>query len=414
MNQMLEPAEALAASPGRAATRVEAGLGTAERRRAFWGVMFAFLVHGLVVSTWVSRIAAIKSALGLSDGSLGLALLGTAIGSISAIPICGSLVVRYGSRRAAKWTSIGFCIALVLPALARDAVTLFAALVAYGAMAGANDVAMNAQAVGTEKLLGTPTISRFHAMFSLGGILGAGAGSLVAAHGFSSQAHLFWAGVAFLLLTAALTNLLAETRSNSAKPSRMSFRRVPSALIILSAVGFCIFLSEGAIADWTAVYLKQILHASDAFAPVGYAIFSAAMALFRFSGDAITLRIGRMWTIRLGGLIAAAGLAFVVSIHSPYWALVGFAAAGAGFSSIIPLVFAAGGRIPSVSEGAGVATVSGLGYLGFLVGPPAIGFLSQMTSLRVGLSLLVVLSAAAALLIGVVEPSGRRKSVHAR
>jgi MFS family permease len=137
-------------------------------------------------------------------------------------------------------------------------------------------------------------------------------------------------------------------------------------------------------------------------APVGYAVFSAAMAVFRLTGDAITLRLGRARVIRCGGSLAAAGLTFALLVPSPYWALAGFAAAGAGFSSIIPLVFAAGGRIPGVGEGAGVATVSGLGYLGFLVGPPAIGFLSELTSLRVGLFLLVALSAAAAAMVGMV------------
>src|SRR3954453_1013338 len=129
------------------------------RNRAFWTTMACFLVHGLVVSTWVSRIASVKTALHLGDAALGLALLGAAIGSVTAIPICGSLVVRFGSRRMAQWTAAGFCLSLIAIAFARDGNTLFAALLMYGAMAGANDVAMNAHAVGTEKMLGTPTIS---------------------------------------------------------------------------------------------------------------------------------------------------------------------------------------------------------------------------------------------------------------
>jgi MFS family permease len=377
---------------------------------AVWGVMVAFLVHGLVVSTWVSRIATMKSALHLGDGTLGLALLGAAIGSVTAIPICGSLVTRYGSRRIAIWTSAGFCCALAPLALAQSLTTLVAGLVLYGVMAGANDVAMNAQAVGTERLLGTPTMSRFHAMFSLGGIIGAGIGALLAGRGVAPAIHLIAGTAVCLALVAMLSRLLIETGSGTATgrstEERLRVRRLPLALVALSAIGFCIFLSEGAIADWTAVYLKQILGANDGLAPVGYAVFSAAMAIFRFSGDAITLRFGRAWTIRLGGGIAAAGLAWVVIVHSPYWALAGFFAAGAGFSSIIPLVFAAGGRIPRVSEGAGVATVSGLGYLGFLAGPPAIGLISEITSLRAGLFLLVILSAVAVMLVSVVERQG--------
>ena len=387
------------------------------QRRAFWGVMACFLVHGLVVSTWVSRIASVKSALHLGDGALGLALLGTAIGSVTAIPLCGALVVRRGSRQIARWTAAGFCLSLLAIPLAHDTATLFAALLFYGAMAGANDVAMNAQAVATEKLLGTPTISRFHAMFSIGGIAGASAGAFLAGRGVPSAAHLVWAAALFLTFALAATALLADTRArtaarttDAARPGRPSLRRLPVALFALSAIGFCIFLSEGAIADWTGVYLKQVLGAGAGLAPVGYAVFSAAMAIFRLSGDAITLRIGRTATIRYGGAIAAAGLSFALLVHSPYWALAGFAAAGAGFSSIIPLVFAAGGRIPEVSEGAGVATVSGLGYLGFLVGPPAIGFLSELTSLRVGLFLLVLLSVTAAALVSLVVRTTGGKS----
>ena len=384
----------------------------AEHRRAFWGVMACFLVHGLVVSTWVSRIASVKSALHLGDGALGLALLGTAIGSVSAIPLCGALVVRRGSRAIARWTAAGFCLSLLAIPLAYDTASLFAALLFYGAMAGANDVAMNAQAVATEKMLGTPTISRFHAMFSIGGIAGAAAGAFVAGRDVPSAAHLIWAALIFLAFALSATPLLAYTRNGAvaAGTSRPSLRQLPMSLFALSAIGFCIFLSEGAIADWTGVYLKQVLNASAGLAPVGYAVFSAAMAVFRLAGDAITLRIGRAATIRYGGAIAAAGLSFALLVDSPYWALAGFAAAGAGFSSIIPLAFAAGGRIPELSEGAGVATVSGLGYLGFLVGPPAIGFLSELTSLRVGLFLLVLLSATAAALVSLVVRAAGGKS----
>ncbi|HTA68076.1 MAG TPA: MFS transporter [Bryobacteraceae bacterium] len=381
-----------------------------ELQRASWGVMVCFLVHGLIVSSWVSRIAAIKSTLRLTDGALGLALLGTAIGSIAAIPVTGALVDRYGSRRLTKWTSVGFSIALLLPALSHNGIGLFAALLAFGAMAGANDVAMNAQAVGTEKLSGVPMMSRFHAMFSIGGIAGAGIGGLLASRGISSLAHLVFAAAGLLILANLAQGFTLETRNGEALQAGISLRRLPIGLIALSAIGFCIFLSEGAIADWTGVYLKQVLRASDGTAAAGYAVFSAAMAVFRLGGDAITARIGRSWTIRGGALIATAGLGLVVAAGSVAWALAGFAAAGAGLSSIIPLVFAGGGRVPSVSEGAGVATVSGLGYLGFLVGPPAIGFISQATSLRAGLFFLVLLSAAAALLVSVVERGSRHAS----
>ena len=375
--------------------------------RAFWGVMFCFLVHGLVVSTWVARIASVKGTLHLRDGALGLALLGSAIGSVLAIPICGAFVARRGTRTAASWTSVWFSLSLIPLVLAWNAWTLFAALFFYGAMAGAHDVAINSQAVVTEKLLGRPTMSRFHAMFSFGGIVGAALGAFIAGHGVKPGVHLTTAAFCLSVISLGLARFLVDGRSETRKSERLAFRQIPMPLVVLSAIGFCVFLSEGAIADWTAVYLRQVLHSTDGFAPMGYAVFSAAMATFRFAGDAITVKLGRAWTIRLGGMIAASGLLWVVLSHSPVLALAGFAAAGVGFSSIIPLVFAAGGRISGVNEGAGVATVSGLGYLGFLVGPPVIGFVSEMYSLRAGLFLLVLLSAAAAAMVGVVQRSAR-------
>jgi MFS family permease len=371
------------------------------RRAIWWAVVARFLIHGLVVSTWVSRIPAVKNSLHLSDGALGLSLLGTAIGSLIAVPACGWLVDRTGSRGACIWSSIGLCLALPLPAFAVGAPTLFAALFAFGAMLGANDVAMNAQAVAVEKFLGNHTMSRFHAMFSVGGIAGASIGGLIASRGIEARWHFLAAAAVLLVFSAVTSPLLMESRPERKTPRpKLRLLRFPAVLLALSAIGFCIFLSEGAIADWTAVYLRQILRASPGIAAAGYAVFSASMAIFRLLGDAITDRLGPRWTIRGGALLAAIGLASSLLASSPIWALPGFALTGAGFSSIIPLVFAAGGRASSSGEGAGVAAVSGFGYLGFLVGPPLIGGVAQLTSLRFGLFVVVGLSAAAALLAG--------------
>lgn len=376
----------------------------AVRPAASAGVVSRFLVHGLLVSTWVSRIPAVKESLGLSDGALGLVLLGIAVGSLAGIPASGWLVGRFGSRRASTWASAGFSVALVLPVLAQDATQLFLALLLFGAMAGADDVAMNSQAVSLEKQLGTPVMSRFHAMFSFGGIVGAGIGALIARLGIPAPAHLTAAAaliLAFSLSTAPLLHEARDPAPGRAK-ARFSLRHLSVPLLALSIIGFCIFLSEGAIADWTAVYLRQILHAGAGTASAGYAVFSAAMFIFRLAGDRITARLGRLWTIRGGALLAASGLALALLAPHPLWAFPGLAMAGAGYSSIIPVAFAAGGRVSPGNEGAGVAVVSGFGSLGFLAGPPAIGFVSQLSSLRAGLFLVVILGLLASALVTVV------------
>ena len=374
--------------------------------KSWWGVVARFLIHGLIVSTWVSRIPAVKGAIGLGDGALGMALVGSAVGSMGGIPLSGWLVSRFGSRRTCTWSSVGFALALVLPAMAATVTQLFLALLVFGVTGAANDVAMNSQAVAVEKALGTPSMSRFHAMFSLGGIAGAGLGAVIAGRHISAVAHLTGAALFVLVCAFATAPLLTNVgypQRRTSGTARFILRHLSRPLVLLSAIGFCIFLAEGAVADWTAVYLKQVLQANPGTASAGYAVFSASMFTFRLAGDRITATLGRARTLRTGAFLAAAGLSVMLLVPKPGWAMPGLALAGAGFSSIIPVVFAASGRVNRSSEGAGVATVSGLGYIGFLLGPPAIGFVSQMTSLRVGLCIVVALTMVAGLLVGALE-----------
>jgi len=371
---------------------------------AWWAVVARFLLHGLIVSTWVSRIPAVQGSLGLTNAQLGLCLLGTAVGSVVAVPLTGWLVTRYGSKRVTMWSTVGFSLALIMPGLAINAATLFGSLSVFGAMAGANDVSINSQAVSMEAALGEPTMSRFHAMFSVGGMIGASLGGLVAAREVPPSVHFIIASAFFLLIAVFTAPLLLDANDNiGPRSSGLALRRVPPVLLTLTVIGFCMFLSEGAMADWIAVYLKQVLIAGPGVAAAGYAVFSAGMAVFRLLGDAITARLGPVRTVRAGALVAAAGLALALAAHSPGWARPGFALTGAGFSVIVPVVFGAGGRLRSIPRGAGIAIVSGSGYIGFLLGPPLIGLLAQQTSLRSALLLVVALSLLAASLARAVR-----------
>ncbi len=370
-------------------------------RAAWWGVVVLFLVHGLVVASWLSRIPAIQSALRLSNGVLGVTLLGSALGAVSTIPITGWLITRFGSRKITGVSSILFCCCVLLPALAWNAFTLALALFVFGALAAAMDVSMNAQGVEVEKELGAPTMSRFHGMFSLGAMVGAGIGGSVAAHAISPLLHFLTSGVVNAVAVVAIVPLLLKSHQNLASHDhRLPLKKIPRVLLALSAIGFCILLSEGAMADWTALYLRQILQAGPGTAAAGYSVFSGAMALFRFLGDAITARFGPLRTVRSGCLVAAAGLVWALLVRSAGWSMPGFALAGAGLSIIIPLVFGSGGRVPNVNPGAGIATVTGIGYIGFIVGPPTIGFASQLVTLRYALFVVVGCCLVAAWLSG--------------
>lgn len=255
-----------------------------------------------------------------------------------------------------------------------------------------------------ESALAAPTMSRFHGMFSVGGMVGASIGGLLAAHGVLPRMHLAIASVLLLLLSLATAPRLLETDDKITKRSgRLKLRRIPTVFFSLTVIGFCMFLSEGAIADWSTVYLKQVLSAGPGLAAAAYAAFSVGMAVFRLLGDSFTARLGPAVTVRSGALVAAIALSLALVAPSPSWALPAFAFTGAGFAVIVPIVFGAGGRVPSVPSGAGVAMVSGSGYIGFLFGPPLIGVLAQWSSLRMALALVVALSLVAAALANAVR-----------
>ncbi|MBV9500183.1 MAG: MFS transporter [Acidobacteriaceae bacterium] len=377
-------------------------------RAAWWGTIVLFLVHGLVFSTWVSRIPAVQAQLRLNNGILGLTLLSSAIGAVSTIPLAGWLVTRYGSKRISIAGGILFSLSIVPMALAINAATLALALLFYGSTAATMDVAMNAHGVEVEKALGTSTMSRFHALFSAGGMGGAAIGGMVAESGIGPLRHFaISAGINMIAVLLVSRLLLQFQAPATVRTGGLSFRKMPAVLIALSAIAFCSLLAEGAMADWTTVYFRQVLQAGPGIAAFAYALFSAIMALFRFIGDWVIARLGPRLALQSACLLAAAGLLWGLLMRTPSWALPGFAVTGAGFSIIIPIVYGSGGRIEGVSPGAGIATVTGIGYIGFIVGPPAIGFASQMFTLRYALLIVVGCCVTGALLSRAIRPTPR-------
>jgi MFS family permease len=361
-------------------------------RSAWWATLLYFLLHGLIVGTWVSRIPGVQSNLHLSNGVLGVTLLSSAIGAMVCIPVTGFLLTRFGNRRVTGGATAFFAMSLVLPGLAFNAPSLGLALFFFGGLASAMDVSMNAHGVEVENLLGKPTMSRFHGMFSLGAMISAAIGGLTASRGVTPLALFVVSATLYASIAFCIWPLLLKSRpaAHGMKEHRLPISKIPKVLWALSAIGFCILLSEGAMADWTAVYLKQALSSGPGQAAAGYSGFSAAMAIFRFLGDWITARLGAFRTVLWGSLVGAVGLLWSLAVHSPALALPGFAAVGIGFSVIIPLVFGSGGRVPGIHPGAGIATVTGIGYVGFIVGPPTIGFAAQLFTLRYGLGVVVV------------------------
>jgi predicted MFS family arabinose efflux permease len=372
-------------------------------RRARIAVAAIFFLNGAGVASWVVRIPAVQERLGLTPGVLGLALLGGAVGALVAMPLAGRWVVRRGSGPVTRVTALGFAAVLLLPPFASDAVTLTLALVAFGAGNGVLDVAMNAQAATVERGYGRPIMSGFHAMFSAGGLVGAAIGGVVAGADVAPTTHLV---VAALLVGAAVpftTRPLLPAGVDAAAAGAHAIARPTPLLLALGALAFCVLVAEGAMADWSAVYLGSVVGAGHGLAAAGYAAFSVMMASGRAIGDALTLRLGAPRLVRLGGALAAIGIGLALIAREPWTAVVGFGAVGAGLATVFPSVLGAASRAPGIEPGAGIALVSTLGYTGFLAGPPLIGFVAEATNLRGGLAVVGAAGVLVALLAGALR-----------
>lgn len=366
-----------------------------------------FLANGFGIGVWATQIPRLKADLGLSDGELGLVLLFFALGAIILMPPTGWATALLGSRRASILTSLAFAAFLVLPGLAPSLPWLLAAALAAGGSSGAMDVAMNTHATATERAWGAAIMSSFHGFFSLGGLLGAGAGAGLIDAGASIPGSLLAGGAgAGILALAALRSLrlaseTAEGGHGLAWPSR--------AVLGIGILTFLSMVMEGAVTDWSAVYLRDGIGVPLTFAPAGFAAFSLAMTLCRFAGDRAVRRLGRTRTLVAGGLVAAVGFALAVGTPSASVTAIGFGLVGLGLANAVPVFFSAGSEAGGVAPGVGIAMVATLGYAGFLLGPPAIGFGADWMGLRAALAMLVLGALSIAIFAKAAGPGqGRR------
>jgi predicted MFS family arabinose efflux permease len=267
----------------------------------------------------------VQSARGLGNGDLGLALLAVALGAVVAMPLGGMLTARFGSDRISRITARLYCATLPTLVLAPNTVIFVTALFLFGAFHGGLDVAMNAQAVVVEKFYRQPIMSSFHALWSTGGLVGAATGGVIAAQGLTPLAHLSLVSLVSIAGTFFIVPHLPESeRGNAVLPERAAtFPRPTRGLVVLGAVALCVMTGEGAMADWSAVYLRNSLRTSEGLAAAGYAAFSIAMATGRFLGDGLSARFGPVNLVRVSGVLAATGLSLALvsgcGARSRYW-----------------------------------------------------------------------------------------------
>ena len=363
-------------------------------RTATTGVFF---VNGAAIGVWVAQIPFVQDRFDFSKSTLGLVLLAMAVGVIVALPLMGQVIVRLGSARSTFVAGLACCALVPLPVLAPEPYLLPLALLAFGAASGAMDVSMNAHGVALEGVLERPIMSSLHAGWSFGGFAGAGAAGLATAAGVDPRVQ---NSVAAAVMLAGLIACLLALGEGSARVAGAALRWPPRAMLLLAILCFLIMVTEGAMADWGGVYLRGDLGAGAGLAASAFAAFAAGMTVGRLTGDALNRRIGSTTLLRAGSALAAIALGTVLLVGDPLVALAGLVLIGVGVANGVPLLFSAAGHGGVEVSGPSIAAVSSMGSIGFLVGPPFIGFLADATSLPLALATLCAATGAVALLGG--------------
>ncbi|GGZ88118.1 MFS transporter [Streptomyces subrutilus] len=369
----------------------ETDLSPARLRHARFAIAAVFCAHGAVTGSFATRIPWIQDHAGLTAGTLGLALAFPALGAAVAMPLAGRINHRFGARAALRALLALWTLSLILPSLAPNLPTLCVALFVYGATSGMSDVAMNALGVETENRLGRSIMASLHGMWSLGALLGSAAGTVAAHVGASARLHHLIAALALTVAGLVAVRGVLDLRSDQGAEAPPHFALPPKSALLIGAVGFCAVFAEGASLDWSAVYLRDVLHTDAGLAAASTTAFALTMTVARLVGDRVVDRFGPVRTVRAGGALATVGGLLVVTVRHPAGAMAGFGLIGLGIAVVVPLAFAAAARSgPAPAQAiAGVATIT---YTSGLIAPSAIGAVADATSLVVSFGLVTLLA----------------------
>ncbi|MFF3058112.1 MFS transporter [Streptomyces sp. NPDC057909] len=390
----------------------ETVFGTEQVRRARFAIAAVFTVHGAVTGSFATRVPWLQDHAGVSAGQLGIALAFPAIGASLAMPLAGAISHRLGARTALRGLLALWTLALTLPSLAPNLLTLCAALFVFGASAGMSDVAMNALGVEVENRLDKSIMSGLHGMWSVGALIGSAAGTVAAHIGADARLHHALAALVLTVLGLIACRRVLDLRSEPDEEPPPRFTLPPRSALVIGAVGFCAVFAEGASLDWSAVYLRDIMDSSAGLAAASTTAFALTMAVARIAGDKVVDRFGAVRTVRVGGVLATVGGVLVVVAPGVVPAMCGFGLLGLGVAVVVPLAFAAAGRSgPNPSQAiAGVATIT---YTSGLIAPSAIGSLAEATSLVVSFGLVTVLAFGLVLGAGVLRAGDRQVAAKA-
>ncbi|MGB3005254.1 MAG: MFS transporter [Chitinophagaceae bacterium] len=362
-----------------------------------------FFCQGICFASWASRIPDFKSFLHLSEAGLGSILLGLPLGQLTMMPFSGRIVTRFGSKNVLRIAAVCYALILTCIGLVNEPWQLALCLYFFGLSGNLCNIAVNTQAVYAEELFGRSIMSSFHGVWSVAGFTGALVGSLMLLLSLKPYAH-FWIIAGFvILLNLSFNKYLLHTAISK---SALSFKKIkwPQPLLIkLGLIAFCCLSAEGCMFDWSGVYFKQVVKAERSMVSLGYASFMIMMATGRFTGDRLAEIFSRKKMIQLSGVLIFTGMIFAVLLPYLITATIGFLIVGFGVSSIIPLMISTAGKQTQVSSSIAIATVSGIGFLGFLMGPPLIGYIAQVAGLQYSFLVIAFLGLGISLMVSKVK-----------
>lgn len=351
------------------------------RNRIRIAVSLFYFCQGLAFASWASRIPIIKERLNLTEGQLGTILLMLPVGQLVTMALSGKLVTTYGSARVLRIVAIIYALILCLIGFAQNAWELGAILFFFGVIGNMCNIAVNTQGVAAEKIFKKSIMSSFHGAWSIAGFTGALIGLLTMNIAIDTVPHFIIIFVLIVINTTINYRYLIPGVATEAKKTSF-FSKPESSLVQLGIIGFFSMATEGAMFDWSGVYFKEIVHAPEQFIIVGYASFMVMMALGRFIGDAVISRLGRKRTLQISGILMFVGMMTSVIFPLFYISTLAFMMVGIGVACNVPTVYSVAGQNKKVTPGVALAMVSSISFLGFLMGPPLIGYIAELTSLR--------------------------------
>jgi MFS family permease len=362
----------------------------AQRRVHRIAVSSFFFLAGICFFSWASRIPDIQAKLHVNNAALGGILFCLPVGLLTSLPVAGFLVARFGSRIVVICSAILYACTLPMLGFSNSAIHLMITLFIFGFGGNMMNISINTQAVSSESLYQKPIMASYHGIWSLAGFSGAAVGTLMVRFRILPPYHfLCITAIAALILLVFSGKLIRKDSNRNEK--QPIFVRPDKSILNLGLIAFCAMICEGAMSDWSGIYFAKVVKPGDAWITVGFTAYVCTMATGRFVGDWVAYWLGMKKMLQLSGLLTATGLLLSVVFPQFIPATLGFLMVGAGVSSVVPMIYSAAGKSRVMSPGVAIAAVSTIGYLGFLFGPPFIGFIAQATSLRISFGLIAIM-----------------------